>query len=126
MSGRGYQNVDNGYAGGGGGGTGDRQLVQAQRQVDEVVGIMRDNMEKVLDRDGKIGDLEDKSESLLQGATQFNKSSKRLKRQMWWQDKQWMCYLILIVSVIITIIVIVQVRKHKKNNPSTSTAPPAF
>lgn len=33
MSGRGYQNVDNGYAGGGGGGTGDRQLVQAQRQV---------------------------------------------------------------------------------------------
>ena len=95
----------------------------------------------VLDRDGKIGDLEDKSESLLQGATQFNKScqyqtllylciclgfrkrrpeytpeyikeqslahsslcivlslsciylhqctAKRLKRQMWWQDKQW-------------------------------------
>lgn len=30
----------------------------------------------VLDRDGKIGDLEDKSESLLQGATQFNKSCK--------------------------------------------------
>lgn len=30
----------------------------------------------MLDRDGKIGDLEDKSESLLQGATQFNKSCK--------------------------------------------------
>jgi hypothetical protein len=32
-----------------------------QRQVNEVVGIMRNNVEKVLERDQKLGDLEDKS-----------------------------------------------------------------
>jgi hypothetical protein len=35
--------------------------------VDEVVGIMRDNIEKVLERDQKLTDLEDKSGELLRG-----------------------------------------------------------
>ena len=39
----------------------DYRLRDTQRQVDEVVGIMRGNVEKVLERDQKLGDLEDKS-----------------------------------------------------------------
>jgi hypothetical protein len=46
-------------------GGGQDKLGDARRQVDEVVDIMRDNMEKVLERDEKIGDLQDKSEDLL-------------------------------------------------------------
>ena len=36
-------------------------LFSAQREVDSVVDIMRDNMGKVLDRSAKLDDLEDKS-----------------------------------------------------------------
>ena len=39
----------------------DYKIKDTQRQVDEVVGIMRGNVEKVLERDQKLGDLEDKS-----------------------------------------------------------------
>jgi hypothetical protein len=52
---------------------GQDKLGDARRQVDEVVDIMRDNMEKVLERDAKIGDLQDKSEDLLTGADKFQR-----------------------------------------------------
>jgi hypothetical protein len=54
-------------------GGGQDKLGDARRQVDEVVDIMRDNMEKVLERDEKIGDLQDKSEDLLTGADKFQR-----------------------------------------------------
>ena len=40
---------------------GNYKLQDTQNQVDEVVGIMRGNIEKVLERDSKLSDLEDKS-----------------------------------------------------------------
>ena len=52
-----------------------------QKQVDEVIGIMRNNVEKVLERDTRILDLEDKSESLRDGALRFEKTAKKLKKE---------------------------------------------
>lgn len=57
------------------GGGGDDQLKRAQEQVNDVVGIMRDNIEKVLDRGDKLGDLEDKSENLMEGAQAFRRGT---------------------------------------------------
>lgn len=72
-------------------------LLKAQNDVNEVVGIMRDNVEKVLERDAKIGDLEDKSEELMHGSKQFQRSAKTLKNKMWCQNKMW-CIGIFVVS----------------------------
>eukprot|EP00039_Didymoeca_costata_P018562 m.333999 g.333999 ORF g.333999 m.333999 type:complete len:140 (+) comp17265_c0_seq1:70-489(+) len=93
---------DESYAGSGD----NRRLVEAQSQVDEVVGIMRGNMEKVLERDAKLGDLEDKSETLAEGSARFQMTSKKLKNAMWWQDKKWWCYLVIVILVIIVIAVL--------------------
>jgi len=40
------------------------QLEAARRQVDEVQNIMRSNVEKVLERDGKLSSLENRAEHL--------------------------------------------------------------
>ncbi|KNE86598.1 hypothetical protein PSTG_20040, partial [Puccinia striiformis f. sp. tritici PST-78] len=44
---------------------------QTQAQVDEVVDIMRTNVEKVLERDQKLSELDDRADALQQGASQF-------------------------------------------------------
>jgi len=40
---------------------GNKRLQQTQAQVDEVVGIMRVNVEKVLERDQKLSELDDRA-----------------------------------------------------------------
>jgi hypothetical protein len=79
---------------------------KTQYQLDEVRVIMRDNIEKVLERDCKLVDIETKSEQLKDGADYFRMTSRKLRLQMWLQDKKMMCLLIFIVLVVLLIIII--------------------
>merc|ERR1712110_769123 len=47
---------------------GPSHLQQTQDQVREVVGIMRGNVEKVLERDQKLSQLDDRADALQAGA----------------------------------------------------------
>ena len=51
-----------------------RRMAQQQAQVDEVVGIMKNNVEKVLERDSKLSELDNRADALQQASTSFNKS----------------------------------------------------
>ncbi|CAG0912613.1 unnamed protein product [Notodromas monacha] len=62
------------------------RLQQTQAQVDEVVGIMRVNVEKVLERDAKLSELDKSADELQQGAQQFTQTAKSLKRKYWWKN----------------------------------------
>nr|XP_034990366.1 vesicle-associated membrane protein 2 isoform X2 [Zootoca vivipara] len=98
-------------AGGEGGGppppppnlTSNRRLQQTQAQVDEVVDIMRVNVDKVLERDQKLSELDDRADALQAGASQFETSAAKLKRKYWWKNLKMM----IILGVICTIILIV-------------------
>lgn len=68
--------------------------------VEETKNILRNNIQKVYERDNILNTLEEKSESLLDGAHKFNKTSKFLKRKMYFN------YLCHSVSIILTIIII--------------------
>lgn len=82
-----------------------KRLQQTQAEVDEVVDIMRVNVEKVLERDKKLSELDDRADALQAGAQQFEMSATRLKRKYWWQNlKMW---LILVGVVLIIIIIII-------------------
>ena len=48
-----------------------KRMAQQQAQVDEVVGIMRNNVEKVLERDQKLSELDRRADDLQEGASQF-------------------------------------------------------
>lgn len=61
-------------------------MQQTQAQVDEVVGIMRTNVEKVLERDQKLSELDDRADALQQGASQFEQQAGKLKRKFWWKN----------------------------------------
>ncbi|UYV64892.1 VAMP2 [Cordylochernes scorpioides] len=47
---------------------------------------MRTNVEKVLERDKKLSELQDSADALEQGASQFEKQAGKLKSKFWWKN----------------------------------------
>ncbi|XP_073459709.1 vesicle-associated membrane protein 3 [Aquarana catesbeiana] len=87
-------------------GSSNKRLQQTQAQVNEVVDIMRVNVDKVLERDQKLTDLDDRADALQAGASQFETSAARLKRKYWWKNCKMWAILIAVVAVIIIIIIV--------------------
>ena len=85
---------------------GDGRLEATQKQVDQVVDIMKSNVEKVLERDEKLSDLDSRADALQMESKQFETSARTLKRKMWWQNLKMWIILGVVVVVIIVIIVI--------------------
>ncbi|KAJ8400263.1 hypothetical protein AAFF_G00399570 [Aldrovandia affinis] len=84
----------------------NRRLQQTQAQVDEVVDIMRVNVDKVLERDQKLTELDDRADALQAGASQFETSAAKLKRKFWWKNcKMWAILIAVILTIIIIIII---------------------
>jgi hypothetical protein len=98
-----------------------KRLQQTQAQVDEVVGIMRSNVNKVLERDQKLGELDSRAgrdacskrartrmfiaDALQEGASQFEKSAAHLKRKYWWKNIKMIIIMVIIVLIILIIII---------------------
>uniref|UniRef100_A0A3Q3QAE3 V-SNARE coiled-coil homology domain-containing protein n=1 Tax=Monopterus albus TaxID=43700 RepID=A0A3Q3QAE3_MONAL len=76
--------------------TSNRRLQQSQAQVDEVVDIMRVNVDKVLQRDQMLSELDDRADALQAGASQFESSAAKLKNKYWWKN----CKMMIIMAVI--------------------------
>ncbi|XP_026203829.1 vesicle-associated membrane protein 2-like [Anabas testudineus] len=76
--------------------TSNRRLQQTQAQVDEVVDIMRVNVDKVLERDQKLSELDDRADALQAGASVFESSAAKLKNKYWWKN----CKMMIIMAVV--------------------------
>uniref|UniRef100_A0A8C3I2S3 V-SNARE coiled-coil homology domain-containing protein n=1 Tax=Chrysemys picta bellii TaxID=8478 RepID=A0A8C3I2S3_CHRPI len=87
--------------------TSNRRLQQTQAQVDEVVDIMRVNVDKVLERDQKLSELDNRADALQAGASQFETSAAKLKRKYWWKN----CKMMIILGVVCAVILIVIISK---------------
>ncbi len=67
-----------------------RRMAQQQAQVQEVCGIMTQNLEKVLERDVKLSELDERADALQDGASQFEKQAGKLKNKFWLQNMKSM------------------------------------
>merc|ERR1711942_357958 len=81
------------------------QMESAQSQVNEVVGVMRNNIDKVLERDSKLNDLDYRASNLEASSSMFQQSSRRLKKKYWWQNlkmKLWLggCGIVILITII--------------------------
>eukprot|EP00834_Sanchytrium_tribonematis_P006090 NODE_418_length_7796_cov_0.461868.p11 type:complete len:100 gc:universal NODE_418_length_7796_cov_0.461868:5563-5264(-) len=85
---------------------------QLQGEVNEVVGIMQDNIHKVMERGENLDNLQNKTESLQESSMQFRRGANRVRRQMWWRD---MKVKLLIGGTIIIIIVIIIIASTSGN-----------
>merc|ERR1711970_1538840 len=90
------------------GGMNQSQMESAQSQVNEVVGVMRNNIDKVLERDAKLNDLDYRASNLEASSSMFQQSSKRLRKKYWWQNlkmKIWLgaCGIIIFIAIVVAI-----------------------
>lgn len=100
--------------GGNGGppGPGNPRTAAIQAQIDDTVGIMRENINKVADRGARLDSLQDKTDNLAQSAQGFRRGANRVRKQMWWKDmKMRMCIAVGIIILIVLIVVPVVVTK---------------
>lgn len=82
--------------------SGNSRLDETRRQVDEVQNIMKANVDKVLERDGKLGQLEERADRLQEGTEQFHRSAVRIKRKQFWENMKMK----IIIGVVIGVVVI--------------------
>ena len=87
------------------------KLSEVKIQVDETTQIMKNNIEKVLERDEKLGELVTKSEVLVEGSQRFQKRTNKLKWQMYCMDKRFLAGIIMMLLLFIIIILIIFTKK---------------
>ncbi|CAG9995119.1 unnamed protein product [Clonostachys byssicola] len=84
---------------------GDSRTQALQAQIDDTVGVMRDNINKVSQRGERLDTLQNKTNDLATSAQGFRRGANRVRKQMWWKDmKMRVC---LIVGIIVLLLVII-------------------
>ena len=80
-------------------------ITNTQKEIDNVKGIMTENIERVLERGERIDLLVDKTDRLGVGARDFRIRSRGLKRRMWWKNVKLMVLLGVVVVFLIYLFV---------------------
>ncbi|KAK7120119.1 hypothetical protein R3I94_020211 [Phoxinus phoxinus] len=79
---------------------------QVQEQVNDVKVILKDNINKVLERGERLDDLIGKTDDLQATADSFQKTSTRVARKMWWRNTKMMIIIGVVVLAIIVLIIL--------------------
>ena len=58
------------------------------QQIDDTVGVMRENINKVSQRGERLDSLQDKTDNLAVSAQGFRRGANRVRKQMWWKASQ--------------------------------------
>lgn len=93
-------------------------IAKVRSEIQGVMGVMQNNISKVLDRGAKLEDLQDKSEDLELNASHFRSGSRRLQKKLWWQNFRLKLIFALILVIILIIIIVPIVVKSKSNDQS--------
>ncbi|SCU84660.1 LANO_0C02036g1_1 [Lachancea nothofagi CBS 11611] len=75
-------------------------------EIDDTVGIMRDNINKVAERGERLTSIEDKADNLAVSAQGFKRGANRVRKQMWWKDLKMRLCLVLAVIILLVVIVV--------------------
>ena len=95
------ENIDNGNI--------ENQISKTQEVIEEIADAMRENLDKVLERQTKLSDVCGRAQVLEESSKQFQKTSREVKkverRKAWWYTwKLWICVVVVVVVVVIAIV----------------------
>jgi vesicle-associated membrane protein 4 len=76
------------------------------QQIDDTVGVMRENINKVSQRGERLDSLQDKTDNLAVSAQGFRRGANRVRKQMWWKDMKMRMWIIIGLIILIVIIVV--------------------
>ncbi|XP_057675816.1 vesicle-associated membrane protein 8 [Corythoichthys intestinalis] len=82
------------------------KLDHVQGQVNEVKVILKDNIDKVLERGDRLDDLIGKTGDLQASADSFQRTSTRVARKYWWKNIKMLIIIGVIVLVVLILIIL--------------------
>ncbi|XP_058493231.1 vesicle-associated membrane protein 5 isoform X2 [Solea solea] len=85
---------------------GKNRLQQTQDEVEQVKDIMLDNLNKAEERTGKLGELEDRADVLLEKSKAFEKTANKVKQKKRWENNK-MKYVFIAVGVVAALVIII-------------------
>mmetsp|Transcript_956 Transcript_956/g.2179 ORF Transcript_956/g.2179 Transcript_956/m.2179 type:complete len:147 (-) Transcript_956:32-472(-) len=94
-------------------------LGHAQKDIDHAMGVMRDSMAMLAERDVKLHNLEDKSNSLQGSSTAFTRQAKRLRWEQRWQQYRLVA---MVSSLVVWAVTFFFLRHHAPEYLAASTA----
>ena len=77
-----------------------------QSEIDEVVVIMKDNATRVMERGASIATMDERASQLIEGSRAFERTSRRTKRQMMWENMKQNCRIISVIAIVLTCLII--------------------
>jgi len=95
--------------------SGNPRTAALQAQIDDTVGVMRENINKVSQRGEHLDSIQDKTDNLANSAQNFRRGANRVRKQMWWKNmKMRMCIIVGIIILLLVIIIpaVVATRHH--------------
>ena len=84
-------------------------LEQVRKQVREVEGIMKSNVDIVLERDGKLDQLDERAKRLEQETEYFHIRTTKLRKKYFWENTKMKIIIGVVIIVTIIIIIIIAV-----------------
>merc|ERR1711936_197083 len=95
----------------------NNQINAAREQVNEVLDVMRNNVNKVMERDGKLNELDSRASNLENSSLQFSTTARRVRKKMWWENfKMKICIGGVVIVLLIVIIVVIVMETKKSDN----------
>ncbi|EXX67114.1 synaptobrevin [Rhizophagus irregularis] len=88
---------------------------QIQKQINDTVGIMRENINQVAQRGEALDSLHDKTENLSVSAQGFRRGANRVRKQMWWKDMKMKIIIAAVIIIILVAIILSVYYGNKKN-----------
>ncbi|KAJ8263603.1 hypothetical protein COCON_G00160600 [Conger conger] len=98
---------------------GKSRLRQAQEEVEEVKVIMLENMNKAEERSGKLGELENRADQLLEKSKAFEKTTKKVKNQKRWENMKMKVVLGGVLAVVVVVVIVVVTLMNLPESPGS-------
>ncbi|XP_073509818.1 vesicle-associated membrane protein 5 isoform X2 [Phyllobates terribilis] len=84
-----------------------QKLEQCQRNAEEVKILMKDNVDKIFEREGKLDNLEVRADELKDMAMSFQKTAQTVERKTYWEKWRWYFICVGIISLAVIIIIVI-------------------
>lgn len=85
---------------------GNSRLGEAQKDVEEVKGIMLDNLNKAEERSGKLKDLENRADDLLVKGKAFSKTATKVKQKKRWENIKYKVVIAAVATAVLLGIIV--------------------
>ncbi|KAL0126615.1 hypothetical protein PUN28_005167 [Cardiocondyla obscurior] len=84
----------------------DDKIDGVKLQIQEVADVMRDNVQKVMDRGERLEDLQQASDRLNLAGNEFREAAKRAQQRAWLQNMRSRVIIIMVTVTIVLFIVV--------------------